>query len=260
MTFTAAQITSFVGSYYWPFVRIGAMLMVAPVFGAHKIVPVRIRLGITLVLTALIAPLLPSPPAVDPLSAQGILITVNQLLLGFGMGFVLQLVFSTLVFGASSISMTMGLGFASFIDPQNGMQAPVVSTLYTIIGTLLFLALNGHLVAIQILIASFKAMPVGPIGLSRGSMMALTLWAGRMFIGALLIALPALITIMLINMAFGVMTRAAPQLNIFAVGFPTTMAAGFVIMVLTLPSLLPRFTELLMDAFDMMQKLAVAGA
>ncbi len=259
MEFTTAQIASYLGGFLWPFMRIGAMLMVAPIFGARNVTPARIRIGMAVIFTWVVYPLLPAAPAAQPLSAAGVLIVANELLLGIAMGFVLQMVFSALVLGGQSISMTMGLGFATFIDP-NGVQTPVVSQFYTVLGTLIFLALNGHLVAIRVLLESFQSMPVGGPGLSHDSLMQLVLWGARMFVGGLLIALPAVVTITLINIGFGVMTRAAPQLNIFSVLFPTTMAVGYVIIFLTLPSLLPRFTDLVMAGFDLTQALLLHGS
>ncbi|MEJ2344760.1 MAG: flagellar biosynthetic protein FliR [Gammaproteobacteria bacterium] len=259
MTITTGQITAFIGTYYWPFMRIGAMLMVAPVFGSQQIVPVRVRLALAIALTWAVAPTLAAAPAVQPMSAMGLLVTAQQLLLGIAMGFILQLAFSALVVAGQSIAMTMGLGFATFIDPTNGVSVPVMSKFYTIVGTLLFLSINGHLVAIQVLAASFQTIPVAPVGLSAAGMIQLVAWGGQMFVGAALIALPALVTITLINVSFGVVTRAAPQFNIFAVGLPTTIASGFLIMWFTLPNLLPRFTHVLMGAFGIMQHLAPAG-
>jgi flagellar biosynthetic protein FliR len=259
MDFTAAELSRLVAGFMWPFMRIGAMLIAAPVFGAQNIIPTRIRIGLAVLLTITVMPMLPAPPAVAPLSAAGLLISAQQLLIGFTAGFIMQLAFSALVIGGHSVAMSMGLGFASFIDPQNGIQVPVVSKFYVIIGTLLFLVINGHLVMLQVLFASFESLPVGAELLGRDSFLTLTLWGSRMFVGALLIALPALVTIMLINFTFGIMTRAAPTMNIFAVGFPTTMAAGFVIMLITLPNLLPRFTDLVMDGFRLMQTILGVG-
>lgn len=258
MTLTPEQITGVIGGYYWPFMRIGAMLMVAPVFGAKNIVPLRVRIGLAIAMTWAIAPTLSAAPAIDPVSFGGMLITAQQILLGVVMGFVLQLVFSALIIAGQTIAMTMGLGFGSFIDPINGVTVPVMSSFYSILGTLLFLSINGHLVALQVLASSFQTMPVGPVGVSTQSLMALAVWGSQMFVGAMLIALPALITITLINISFGVMMRAAPQFNIFAVGFPTTMAAGFIVMLFTMPNLLPRFTALLMNGFAVMRQV-VAG-
>jgi len=262
MLLSINEITSFVGGYFWPFVRIGAVLMVAPVFGAKTIVPKRVRIALTLAITLIVAPLLPAPPAVDPFSSDAFLILIQQLLLGIMMGFAMQLAFSALIVAGHNISMTMGLGFAQFLDPTNGVSVPVMGQLLTILGTLLFLSLNGHLVVIQVMVESFRSIPIGPVLMDPQDYKDLAFWGGRMFMGALLIALPATITITLINIAFGIMTRAAPTLNIFSVGFPTTMGAGFLIMIITLPNLLPRFTDILMDAFDVMQSYggsAVAG-
>lgn len=251
MILSGAEITSYVGAFFWPFVRIGAMLSVVSIFGAQQLVPARLRIGLALVLTWLILPSLPMPPAVEPLSSAGLLITANQLLLGIAMGFITQLAFGALVIGGHGIALSMGLGFATFLDP-NGVQVPVVSQFFLVLGTLLFLVLDGHLVTLQVLVASFQGIPVGTTGISLDNIWNLVLWGSQMYVGALLIALPALVTIMMINISLGVMTRAAPTLNIFAVGFPITMMAGFVVMYITLPNLLPRFTELLMDAFRLM--------
>ncbi|HED16405.1 MAG TPA: flagellar biosynthetic protein FliR [Gammaproteobacteria bacterium] len=262
MLLSTSEITSYVGGYMWPFIRIGAVLMVAPVFGAKNIVSKRIRVSLALAITLVVAPLLPTPPAVDPFSSEAFLILLQQLLLGILMGFTLQVAFSALIVAGHNISMSMGLGFAQFLDPTNGVSVPVLGQLLTILGTLLFLSLNGHLVVIQVMVESFRNMPVGPVLMDPQDYKDLAFWGGRMFMGALLIALPATVTITLINIAFGIMTRAAPTLNIFSVGFPTTMGAGFLILIITIPNLLPRFTDILMDAFDVMQSYggsAVAG-
>lgn len=250
MNFTSDQLIQYISNYFWPFVRIGAALMAAPFFGSASIVPRRIRLGLVIVITALIVPLLPATPFINPVSAQGFLMLLQQILLGVAMGFMLQLAFAALSLGGSSISMPMGLGFANMVDPQNGVQVPVLSTFFSILGTLLFLAMNGHLIFLQMLVDSFTSLPVSPVGLSTNSILKIALWGGQVFLGGILIALPAIMIITLINITFGIMTKAAPQLNIFAVGFPTTMAAGFLVIFLTLPNLLPRFMALIEDAFD----------
>jgi flagellar biosynthetic protein FliR len=259
MTFSSTEMVNLISSYFWPFVRISTVLMASPVFGAANIVPVRVRLVLSLAITALVVPLLPPIAYIDPMSATGMLVLLQQILLGLAMGFLLQLAFAALTLGGSSTAMPMGLGFANMVDPVNGVQVPVLSTLYTIIGTLLFLSVNGHLILIQVIIDSFTSMPVGPVGLSSESLMQVALWGGRIFMGGILIALPAIMIITLINIAFGIMTKAAPQLNIFAVGFPTTMAAGFLVIFLTLPNLLPRFLQIIQQAFDSMGQMLEVG-
>ena len=254
MDISAAQATAFVGSLLWPFMRISAMLMAIPVVGT-RLVSVRIRILMAMAITFLVMPLLPEMPAVDPLSAAGLTISVQQVLIGLAMGFTLQMVMAALTIAGEAIAMTMGLGFASMVDPANGVNVPVLSQFFLIMGTLMFLALGGHLMIIQLLVSSFNSLPISPIGVERESLFALVSFASQMFIGAVWIALPALISILVITLAMGVMTRAAPQLNIFSVGFPVTMLMGFIILMLVMPSLLPRFNQLLLQGMQISQRI-----
>jgi flagellar biosynthesis protein FliR len=257
MDLSSAQLTAWIGAYFWPFLRIGAMLLVAPVFGA-RMVPKRVRLALGLALAVMVAPLLPAMPVVDALSPEGVLIEINQIVIGLAMGFALQLVFSALVTAGQTVAMSMGLGFAALVDPQNGIQVPVVSQFYLISSTLLFLVLNGHLHLIEMVVDSFRTLPVGIHGLPREAIYDLVVWATQMFAGALMVALPAVTSIMLVNLALGVITRAAPQMNIFSVGFPITLLGGFAIIILTMPGIEPQFTQLMNGAFALVRDM-VAG-
>lgn len=258
MTFTSAQLAAWIGAFLWPFMRIGAMFMAAPIFGA-QVVSARVRLALALAVSWVIAPVIPPVPAVDPLSPAGVLVSVHQVLIGVAMGFILQMVFHALIIGGQNIAASMGLGFASMVDPENGVQVPVVSQYYLIMAMLVFLSLNGHLVVIEILAESFRTLPIGSTGLSRETLWALTAWAGEMFVGAVLIALPAMMALMVVNLSFGVMSRAAPQLNIFGVGFPITLLLGFVIVLMTVPNLTPHVENLAAGAFELMRRLAAGG-
>ncbi|MDX1252223.1 MAG: flagellar biosynthetic protein FliR [Gammaproteobacteria bacterium] len=258
MQFTSAEISSWIGMYLWPLFRIAAMVGVAPVFGAQN-VPVRIRVGIAVALTLVIAPVLPQVPQVDPISSVGVLIIVHQVMIGMAIGFALRLVFAAFVLAGQLIGQTMGLGFAAMVDPQNGVQVPVVGQFYQIMVTLLFLAMNGHLVLIEVIADSFRTLPVGPKGLGMDSLWSLVLWGGQVFAGAVLVSLPAVTALLVVNIAFGVMTRASPQLNIFAVGFPVTLGIGVVVMLVTLPVILPQLSHIMSDAFTMMQQLVAGG-
>ncbi len=177
------------------------------------------------------------------------------MLIGLAMGFTLQLVFGALMIAGESIAMTMGLGFASMVDPTNGVNVPVISQLFIIVGTLLFLALGGHLMLIQLVVSSFETMPIAPDGISRDSFWALVAWGSQMFIGALWVAIPALVSMLVITLSMGVMTRAAPQLNIFSVGFPVTMFMGFVILILVIPGFLPRINQMMLQAMQLSQSM-----
>jgi len=254
MDFSFAQATAFVGSLMWPMMRIGAMLLAMPVIGT-RLVPTRIKIIITLVLSVVVLPLLPELPRVEALSIQGLFISAQQVLIGLSMGFTLQLVFGALMIAGESIAMTMGLGFASMVDPTNGVSVPVISQLFIIIGTLLFLSLGGHLVLIQLVVSSFESLPISPTGVGRDSYWALITWGSQMFIGALWVAIPALISMLVITLSMGVMTRAAPQLNIFSVGFPVTMFMGFIILILVLPGFLPRFNQMMLQAMQLSQSM-----
>jgi flagellar biosynthesis protein FliR len=167
----------------------------------------------------------------------------------------LRVVFGAFVHAGQIIAMQMGLGFASMVDPLNGVQVPVVSQFYVVLVTLMFLALDGHLALIEVLADSFRVMPIAPTGLALSGIWDLLGWASRMFAGALQIALPAVASLLLVNIAFGVMTRAAPQLNIFAIGFPISMILGFVVLLITLPGMSAQLGTLLNDAFALIHHL-----
>ena len=249
MLFTSADITAWIGSLLWPFTRIAAMLAIAPIFGA-RMVPARIRLIIALLLTWVMLPLIPPVPALDPLSAAGVLVTAQQMLIGLAIGFSIQLVFAALVVAGQTVAMGMGLGFAQMVDPQNGVNVPVIGQYYVVVATLLFLALNGHLALIQVLVDSFHTLPVGIGSLGREDLRSIAYWGARMFAGAMMVALPAVAAILLVNLAFGVVSRSAPQLNIFGVGFPVTLTLGFVILVFAVASLLPQLQQLMNEALS----------
>jgi len=146
------------------------------------------------------------------------------------------------------MAQTMGLGFAQMNDPANGVTVPVVSQFYVIIATLLFLALNGHLVLIDVLAESFQMLPISMQGVNNDGLWVLISWSSWIFTGAVLMSLPVVVALLLVNVAFGVMMRAAPQLNVFAVGFPLTLTFGFIFMLASLPIFLPQFSDMVEHA------------
>ena len=231
----ASELPALIQQYFWPFVRMSALFLAAPVFGASTF-PVRARILLAVGVTLLLVPQVPAGEAVDVFSIAGALLGAQQVVIGVAMGFIVQLVFAAAVIAGQSLAMTMGLGFAMSVDPQNGVQVPVLSQLYVILATLIFLAVDGHLLLIQALANSFNLLPVGLYAFRETFPLDIVMLGSQMFVSALLIALPALTAVLLINIAFGVITRAAPQLNIFAVGFPVTILAGFIFILLTMPS------------------------
>ncbi len=254
MNFQATEIIEWIGSYFWPFVRIGGMLMIAPVF-AGKMISKRIRIIVAIVLTITIAPLTPPMPVVDPLGPEGIFVTFCQLVIGLMMGFALRIVFTALELGGQVIGQLMGLGFAQMVDPQNGISVPVVGQIYNILGTLIFVTLNGHLVLIEVLVNSFQSMPVTLQGIPISHFWDMLMWGSWMFFGAIMIAIPAIAALFMVNVAFAVLARTAPQLNIFAVGFPITLILGFAIIILSLASFYPQLEVLLEKGFSVIKHL-----
>ncbi len=253
MVISEAQFNAWMAAYLWPMVRIGAMLLAAPIFSSRQ-VPVRFRLMLMLLITWMVIPSLPAMPTADVLSHAGFMIMLQQILIGVVMGFILQMLFGTLVFGGQMVAYSTGLGFASMVDPQNGVQVPVVAQFYLILTTLLFLLSNGHLLAIELLADSFQSMPVAVDGISRNGLLDIVAWGSRLFAGGLLIALPIVGAMLMVNMGMGVVMRAAPQLNIFSVGFPITMLLGFALMWVTLPSLFDLFTRFMEESFQLMMQ------
>lgn len=255
--FTTAEMTAFVGSFWWPFIRVAALFSVLPVLGGQQI-PMRIRVMAAFLISLSMAPLIGEVPAVEPISAEGLLVTITQVLIGVVMGFVVLLIFNAILLGAESIAITMGLGFALMSDPQNGIQIPVVGQFYQILATLLFLALNGHHAILQVMAESFVYLPLNQT-FDTGLLWQLLRFASILFAGALQIALPAIITMLTVNLVMGVMTRASPQLNVFSVGFPVTMTVGFLAIAAALPVFGPNFEQLLADAVGMARLLFVGG-
>lgn len=248
MTFSEDQIMTMAGSYFWPLLRVSAVFVAIPVFSG-RFVPNRVRVGLALAITFFTTPLLSEVPNIDVWSHEGLVTGLQQLLIGLIMGFILQLVFSAVIFAGQAIAYSMGLGFASMVDPATGVTVPMVSQFYLVLTTLLFLTLGGHLVLIQLLVDSFQSLPIGVDGIERVDLWSVIAWSSRLFSAGLLMALPAMASLLMVNVAFGVVTRAAPQLNIFAVGFPITLLLGAILMWATLPSVLNNFTNLLGESY-----------
>jgi flagellar biosynthetic protein FliR len=238
---TDTQLLSWLAAWLWPFLRLGAFVLVAPVIGTRSVpAPVRVlfALGLTVVLTPLIDPA--SVPDVPIVSAVGLCI---------GLGLVLRMVFMVLEFAGQLIAQQMGLGFAAMVDPASGAQVPVIAQFYVILGTLMFFAFDAHLKLVELLVHSFELMPLGGGGFSPGALARVIDWSGELLGFGVIIMLPVVASLLVVNLAFGVMARAAPQLNIFAVGFPIMILFGSVMIVLTLAMLPEQVESLFSSAF-----------
>ena len=251
-----AQIGGWVGQFLLPLFRIASMLMVMPIIGT-QIVPTRVRLYLALAISMLLVPTLPPMPVVDAVSVQAMLLIGQEILIGVMFGFILQLYFHLFAVAGQIIAIQMGLGFASMVDPTNGVSVPVLGQFLLMLVTLLFLAMNGHLVVFEVLAESFVTLPPG------GGLLTNHYWelAGKLtwvLAAGLLLALPIVTALLVVNLAFGVMTRAAPQLNIFSIGFPLTLVMGIFIFWVGLADFLAHFQELTTDALQLLRELAQA--
>ncbi|WP_150912850.1 flagellar biosynthetic protein FliR [Marinobacter halotolerans] len=251
---TADIISQWIGQHFWPFFRLASFMMVIPFIGT-QLVPARIRMGLALLMTVLIVPMIPQVPQVDALSAEAVVITLQQILIGVGMGFALTALFQLFVVAGQMIAMQMGLGFASMVDPANGINVAVLAQIYTITITLLYLSMNGHLVAFDVFIESFYTMPVGLEGLGQAGVWSLAHRISWIFVSAVLLALPAVTAVFIVNISFGVMTRAAPQMNIFALGFPIGLIFGLFSIWVLHANFLPHFEQYTRETFEYMRQL-----
>ncbi len=227
LTLSTAQIDAWIVFYAFPLARTLGMIATVPLWSTAG-VPRRTRLILGFAITLAIAPALPPMPEVQPASLAGLWILGQQMLIGIAMGFAARVVFSAVDMAGTFIGFQMGLGFATFFDPLEGGQTPVVAEFIGLISLLLFMALDGHLLYISTLAQSFYAIPVGPEALAPGSWRNLAEMGSKIFSAGLLLALPVIIALMITNVALGVLTKAAPQLNLFALGFPITLMGGFV--------------------------------
>ncbi|MDD5579453.1 MAG: flagellar biosynthetic protein FliR [Methylobacter sp.] len=254
MNFTEAQVLGQVAAFIWPLMRLTAMFIAMPVFSIRA-APAKVRLILSVAITLAIMPLLPPLPTIEMFSYEGFMIAIAQVMIGLLSGFIVQLVFSAVNFAGQGVALSMGLGFASMIDPQNGQQVPVVAQFYVIITTLIFLSLDGHLLLIKMLLDSFTTLPISVDGIAKAGIWTVVAWSSRMFAGGLLLAMPIIVSLLLVNVSFGVATRAAPQLNIFSVGFPVTLMLGLLLMWITLPDISEQFSGLLTNAYDLIGQL-----
>ena len=236
MTFTDDLLAQLMQSYFWPFLRIGSLLMAAPLYSAQA-VPPRIRLLLALALTVSLVPVLPAPAPLGLFGSGWWLAFGRELILGVGLGLVLQLVFEGVMLAGELISYGMGLGFAQLVDPLHGASAPMLGQFYQVCATLLFFSMGGHLHIVELVADSFRAAPSGPALPALQSFSALAAFGGLAFRGAVQIALPAVVALLLVNIGFGVMNRSAPALNMMTIGFPLSLSVGLLVLRYALPQL-----------------------
>ena len=247
-----AEVSSWVSRFMWPFFRVAGFFMVLPLFGT-RLVTARVRLLLALFTALIVTPLLPPMPVIDALSAQTMLIIAQQILIGVAFAFVLEVLMQVFILSGQVVAMQTGLGMAQMVDPSNGVNVAVVAQWFLIFVNLMFISLNGHLVAIEIIADSFFMIPVGSGFLATDILWQIANLFHWMVSAAVVLALPAVTAMLVVNIAFGVMARLAPQLNIFAVGFPVTMMLGLIVLWITFSGYGNHFQSLLYELFQFMR-------
>ncbi len=235
LTLNSDLIQAWVVTILIPLVRILGFVAIAPFFGNQAIsMPIKVAMGILIAM--MIAPAAPAMPTVDLLSLRGILIIAEQMIIGLAIGLMMQVIFSAIEIAGQISGMTMGFGFATNYEPQSAGTTIVISQLMGILALLVFLSMNGHLIMIAGLLESFYAFPVTAEPRMIDGM-TIAIWGAKLFSIALQLSLPIVATLLITNLALGILTKSSPQLNIFGIGFPITLCVGFVVIMLMLPTM-----------------------
>lgn len=234
IVFHEAQLGGLIASFFWPFVRILALLSAAPILG-HISVPVRVKIGLSALCAFLLAPTLPDSSFIAIGSAAGLATLLEQVLIGIAMGLTLTVIFAAVALAGELMGMQMGLNFAGFFDPQTQTQSTPISSWLTMLTMLAFLSVNGHLMILQALGDSFRVFPIGGHGLAAADWHRIALVGGEMFRIGVYAALPIIAAMLVCNLGIGVLARIAPQLNVLALSFSVTLLVGLLVCFSALP-------------------------
>ena len=252
--FTSVELNALVTGFLWPLTRLLGLIATAPVF-SNVSIPRRVKVGFGIVLAMIIAPTVQTPSGLEPMSLQGLFILMQQMFIGIAMGFSMRLIFSAVELGGEIASLTMGLGFATFFNPQSQGRSAAVSQFFSLVTLMVFLAADVHLALLSTLVDSFSTMPIVATPMSGSLSEQVMHWATRLFSAGLQLSLPIVGALLITNLALAILTRAAPQLNLFGIGFPITLAVGFSMMGLTLPYLATPLTNLFQESLMTVRQL-----
>lgn len=239
---SAAQLDLWMAGFLFPLARILGLIATAPILN-NRAIPARIRMGFGAAMTLALIPALP-PSGLIVGSWPGLLALLQQMLIGIALGFSMRVVFTAIDLAGELIGLQMGLGFAMFYDPDNAAQSPVISEFLGLLAMLIFLSINGHLMLLAVIGNSFEWWPVGADLFPANGWMAIARWGSIIFSAGVMLALPVIAALLVVNIALAVLTRAAPTLNLFAIGFPVTLIAGFVMLLLSMPFFAPALQQL----------------
>ncbi|RYM49930.1 flagellar biosynthetic protein FliR [Serratia proteamaculans] len=248
LTFDSAQFGVWLSQYFWPLLRILALISTAPVF-CEKQISKKVKIGLGGLIVILVAPGLPIS-TVPIFSAAGLWLAAQQILIGVALGLTMQFAFAAIRLAGEVIGMQMGLSFATFFDPSGGPNTPVLARLLNLLAMLLFLSFNGHLWLISLLVDSFHTLPIQAEPLNGNGFLALTQAGSLIFINGMMLALPLICLLLTLNMALGLLNRMTPQLSVFVIGFPVTMTIGIMTIGMMMPMLAPFCEHLFGEFFD----------
>ena len=259
ISFTSVELNTLIAGFLWPLTRIVGLLAVAPLFG-NVSVPATVKIGLGVLIAMIIAPTVPALPAMDPMSLAGLLILVQQLLIGIAMGFAMRVVFACMEMAGELAGLTMGLGFATFFDPQTQGRSIAISQFLSLVTIMLYLTLNVHLSLLSVLADSFTSMPITDLPMPGKFFEQIVGWGGRVFSTGLQLALPIVAALLITNVGLSILARSAPQLNLFGIGFPITLTVGFVMIAVVVPYMGVPMTRLFQDGLEMLQMITTPTA
>ena len=244
ISLTEAQLVAWASPILWPFLRVLAVFTAAPIFSSRAF-PLRAKIGLAFLIAYAAQPSMSNQPVIAINGPEAFGAVVQQVGIGLAIGFTVRVVFAAFELAGQVVGFQMGLGFAAFFDPASSAQSSAMGRFYANMAALLFLALNGHLMVIMAVVHSFAAFPVDQNFLQALSTMKLQALGAQLFASAFWIALPVIAMLMFANLALGIVSRVAPQMNIYAIGFPVTLAVGLVGVAATLPLLEQPFAALM---------------
>lgn len=253
----AANPEGYLAAFLFSMLRAGGAFVVAPVFAALGL-PVQARiLAAAAIALAVMGVSPPEPPPL--LSIEGLLAAAGEVAIGLALGFVLQLSLTGALVAGEQIAAGAGLGFAAFSDPQSGTPSPVIGQMLSLVATLLFIAVDGHLVLVETIVRSYAALPLGDAFPTAERMRDVASFGGLVFLSGFMIALPVTVALFAVNLSLGVLTRAAPQMNIFAVGLPISVAVAMAMLALAFPALVDLLENAVLTGLDRMQALGAGN-
>ncbi len=246
----SSQLVFWISQLFWPLARVLALIMTAPLL-SEKSISKKVKIGLGVMITYVLVPSLP-PTNVTLFSVGGFWLLIQQILIGVAIGFTMQFAFAAVRTAGEVIGLQMGLSFATFFDPASRLNMPVLARFLDMLAMLLFLSFNGHLWLISMVADSFHTLPIGGDPINGNAFLALTKAASLIFLNGLRLALPLITLLLTLNLALGLLNRVAPQLSVFAIGFPVTLSIGIIFISLMMPLLAPFCEHLFSEVFDLL--------